>query len=266
MATLFDATLALAEVMGDVWYGVADSGTTGKLVDAAMQDRAGLLAPGTLFIINATENDLDKSLVEILRHDQNTLYFATLSKTITAGDTFAAFEGHMVGKRHLIKAINQALQDLKQFTQDDASTVTVANQEEYTLPAGVTNVVSVEIAKSLTAPYSYSEHRCWKETAAGKLRFYAHTPAIAGYKIRISYNTPHPELSAASDTLKPGINLERLKYEAASYAWRDYILRLGKKPADELYTEAIQEAIDRANAIESHNILRVSRKPSLAGW
>ena len=266
MTTLFDATLALAEVLGDVWYGVADSGSTAKLVDAAMKDRAGMLAPGTLFIINATENDLDKSMVEILRHDQNTLYFATLSKTITTGDTFAAFPGHMIAMRHLIKAINAALQDLKQFTQEDATTVTVASQEEYTLPTGVSNAVSVEIAKATSAPYNYSEHRCWEETSAGKLRFYAHTPAIAGYKIRIGYNSPHSELSGASDTLNNGINAERLKYEAAAHAWRDYILRLGKQPADDLITDAIQDAINRANAMESHNILRKSKKPSLAGW
>lgn len=266
MTNLFDATLALAEILGDVVTGTADSGTTAKLVDAALDERAGILAPGTLFLKDCTQAALDYTFHDIIRHDQNTLHFATLSATITAADPYAAFPGAKFALRHLIKAINRAVQDLKSFTQENATLTTVANQEEYQLPAGVSNVVSVEIAKSLTSPYNYSEHRNYKETNAGYIRFFANIPGIAGYKIRVGYNATHSELSAATDTFNPGISMERLKYEAAAQAWTDYLLRLDKQPADDLYTQAIQNCLDRAAALESHNILRKSRLPALAGW
>jgi len=71
----------------------------------------------------------------------------------------------------------------------------VANQEEYTLPTGVDNLVSVEIAAAAAEPYGWVESLHWRETAGGKLRFISGwQPGLAGYKMRLSYNDKHPRL------------------------------------------------------------------------
>lgn len=267
MTTLAEATRALAGVLGDVRTGKADSGTTSTLVDAAQTARAGILSPGTLWLIDCTQPDIEGLSVAITKHDRNTLHFATLSKTITAADEYAAFEGSKFEKHNLVKAINSALGDLPQHTTYNTATPTVAGQEEYSLPTGVSNVVSVEIALDTNTPVKkYSRHRHWNETDAGKLRFLAYVPALTGYTIRIGYNSAHAERFADADVLNPGVKLERLKYEAAAHALTDYLIRLDKQPSDDLITQAIQNALDRANAQESHNVLRESKQPTLGAW
>lgn len=264
MTTFAQATLALADVLGEIYKGEADSGSSSsQLVDAALKARQGTLAHGTLWMLSGSNSGV---VVEVDKHAQNTLYFAAMPAAIAAGDDYAVFEGIRFQKNHLEKAINLALEDLKQFTQWDETTTTVALQEEYTLPTGVSNVVSVEIAQSLTSPYLYAEHRGFMETAGGKLRFVHHEPSLAGYKIRIGYNTTHPELSSLSDTIKPGINLQRLKWEAAVHAWRNYLVHIEDPAADKISEQAANDAAARAMIAESHNILRLQKLPMLAGW
>jgi hypothetical protein len=263
MTTLAEATLALAEVLGDVRRGVADSGTTGTLVDAEITERQGVLAPGTLWVLTGL---LTGAVLPITRHAQNTLYFATQTLAVATGNKYAAFGADRFDKVALEFCINLALRDLKKFTQWDATLTTVASQEEYSLPAGVANVVSVEIAKAQSTPYNYNEHRGWMEISDSKLRFLHSTPGLAGYKIRIGYNSTHPFLDDATDLLNPGINLERLKWEAAVLAARKYLIRVEHISADDIITQVATDGTARAGMAEPHNIMRLTKQPTLAGW
>jgi hypothetical protein len=263
MTTLAQATLALAEVLGDVRRGVADSGTTSTLVDAELTERQGILAPGTLWILSGTLSGIE---IPVDRHAQNTLYFAAQASAVATGNKYAVFGAERFNKVALESVINLALQDLAQFTQWDSSLTTVASQEEYALPAGISNLVSVEIAKAQASPYSYSEHRGWMETNAGYLRFLHTAPEIAGYKIRLGYNSTHPVLDDATDLLNPGINLERLKWEAAAHAWRKYMIHIEKISADDIAGQVATDAIGRVAMAKPHNIMRLTKQPTLAGW
>lgn len=266
MTTFAETTLALAEVLGEVLKGTADSDSDAtKLVDADLHARSGSLAHGTLWMLSGNLSGL---VIEITKHAQNTLHFATQGSAVAENDKYAVFTGEKFRLRHLEAAVNLALAELPRYTQDyeDASFVTVANQEEYTLPAGVVDVVRVEIAKRTTSPYHYSMHRCWNETHAGKIRFYAYVPAISGRRIRLGYNSLHPEMDSPSDTLDPGVNLSRLKHEAAAWAWRKYLGRLDKLDADEMVPQSINAARAKAAQQESHMLKRETKLPSLAGW
>lgn len=264
MTTFAEATLALAEVLGEVYRGEADSGSANnKLIDAALTARQGTLAPGTLWMLTGT---LAGAVIDVLRHAQNTLHFATQASAVAEGDDYAVFEGIRFNRVQLELAVNFALKDLQKFTQFDETLVTVALQEDYTLPAGVSNVANIEIAESLTSPYLFAVHRGWREISTGKIRFLFDPPPIAGYKIRLSYNSTHPTLAAGSDTLKPGINLERLKWEAATHAVRKYLMKIEDEQADKIIVQVGNDAPMRAAASEGHNILRLSKQPTLSGW
>lgn len=269
MTTFAQATLALARVVGDVIDGVADSGSTTTIVDAEnITARSGSLINGTVWLLDCTQATIEGLLRVINKHDRNTITFEALAATITAADTFAILSGENFKKRHLEAAINLALTDLPEYTQyyEDASFITVANQEDYTIPAGKANLVSVEIAHATSTPFYYREHHGWKETADGKLRFVHHTPSVAGYRIRLGYNGPHAALAAVTDTLAPGINLARLSYEAAVWAWRKYIERVDELPADDQAPMYLNNAIALTAAQDTHKLKRESMAVITAGY
>lgn len=261
MTTLAQAMLELAKALGEVWQGTADSGTQSTLVDDDLKTGAGELAGGTLWLLSGS---LSGKCLEITRHAQNTLYFASQASQVAQGDSYAALSPRRFKKRHLKNAINRAVAELPHYTKYDESLTTVADQEEYTLPTGVSDVVSVWIKLSSSGPYS--EHRGWIETHDGKLRFVHHIPGISGKTIRIAYNAPHSALSADTDTLAPGVNLDRLVWEAAVHAYRSLLQRLGTERADDILTDMLNDAVARAQDAPRHRIKREKKLPTLAGW
>lgn len=191
MTTLNEATLALARVLGDVFSGVADTGgSTTTLEDESLKAKVGSLQDGTLWFLSG---DLDGVCTRVEKHSAGKLTFP--AQGIKPDGLRYAVTKPQFPKHLLEQAMGLALGELPEHTLEDLTLVTVANQEEYTLPTGVFNLVAVEIASSATAPYQYVESLHWRETAGGKLRFISGwQPVIAGFKMRISYNDDHPRL------------------------------------------------------------------------
>jgi len=379
MTTLADATLALAGELGGLFDGQAGAGcTTTTLDDENLRVKAGSLQYGSLWF--KTGNLVGVSL-PISLHSAGKLTFPQQGKAPTLGDLYSVLPPRF--PLHLLRrSVNQALQDIPKFTKfyNDASFVTVAEQQEYTLPTGISDLVMVEVARWTAAPWAWEESLHWRETAGGKLRFiYGWQPMLAGYRIQLSYNIKHPRLPqqdidtdkilrAASEgdltvseqdadwvdcggadlcaltyvfvipkaegttptldvkvqlssdgvasedeyilpqiiqagmyemsfetsyqyrryyatvggtdpdfgeviiaprvppLILPGINLDRLKWEAAVHAYRFNLQVLRSTGADDPSTDFMAEARGNARAAAPHDLKRISRAPILAGY
>lgn len=379
MTALFDATLALAGELGGLYDGQAgeDCSTT-VLADGDLRAKASSLQYGTLWL--KTGNLAGISL-PISLHSAGKLTFPQQGKAPTLGDLYSVLPPRF--PLHLLKrSVNQALQDILKFTQDynDASFVTVAEQQEYTLPTGISGLVMVEVARWAADPWFWEESLHWRETAGGKLKFISGwQPVLAGCRIQLSYNTKHPKLPqqdidtdktlrAASEgdltvseheadwidcvgadqcaltyefvipkaegtdptldvkvqlsddgvtsddeyvlpqitqagtyemsfktsyqhrryyatvdgtdpdfgeviiaprvppLIMTGINLDRLKWEAAIHAYRFHLQVLRSTGADDPSTDFVAEARGNARAAEPHDVKRISRAPVLPGY
>jgi len=194
MTALFDATLALARELGGLYDGKVSTGsTTTLLVDENLRAKAGSLQYGTVWI---RSGDLAGVSLPVSRHAAGKLTIPQQGKSPGIGDLYAVLPPRFP-LHWLRQAVNDALLSAGEYTQAyfDASLVTVAEQQEYTLPAGVVDLVMVEIARLTEAPWAFSENLHWRETNAGKLRFLSGwQPALAGYRMQLSYNLNHPDL------------------------------------------------------------------------
>lgn len=379
MPALFDATLALAGELGGLYDGqISDDCTTTELVDELLKAKSGSLQYGTLWF---KTGDLAEVCLPVDLHSAGKLKFPQQGKAPARGDLYSVlpekFPLHL-----LTRSIDQALQNVKKFTQDyhDATFITVAGQQEYTLPSGISNVKKVDVARGTAAPWSWEESLHWRETEGGALRFIqGWQPWLAGYRIWLHYNIKHarlpnltldtaktlrdtdlgdldaseqaaawvdyeeadpcaltyvvivPKADGSSPTLdikiqlsddgitsddeyvmkqiteagtyymdfktayqyrryyatvagaganfgevvivprspsliNPGINIDRLKWEAAVNAYRDYLKVLGSTDADDPSPEFVKEARMNAKIAEPHDVKRISRAPILAGW
>jgi hypothetical protein len=103
----------------------------------------------------------------------------------------------------------------------DATLTTVADQEQYTLPAGVSDVRLVEIATSKTSPHEYQPyHGVWSEIASGTLQFFpGREPVDTGFLIRLTYMDAHAALTADTSTISTYVHLDRVIWAAAVHAW-----------------------------------------------
>lgn len=269
MTTFAEAILDLARVLGDVIEGAATGGSTTSLTDTnKITKRSGVLSPGTLWLLDCAQASLEGLVLTITGHDKNTVSFTTLPQTVTANDTYALLDGMKFMRSHLEAAVNLAVAALDEFTQyyTDAAFVTVANQQDYTLPTGIQNIVGVEIARSKTTPYKFREHRGWRELADGTLRFRRRIPPLDDFLIRLAYNSKHARLEAVTDEINAGVNPTRLTYEAAVWAWTKYIERVDELAADDQAPMYLNAATAEMNRQAAHRITRESRPVMTAGW
>ena len=146
----------------------------------------------------------------------------------------------------------------------DASFVTVANQEDYTLPSGIYNIREVEIAMQTNPPYYYQKHYHWIEID-GVIRFKTgYAPTTTGDLIRLTYIVPPAELDDDADTISDYVHPDRLKWTAAV----DALLR--NIPATGEHAQAINQKLQMAIQMEHmmamrHKLPAVS-KVTLSRW
>lgn len=117
----------------------------------------------------------------------------------------------------MISAVNLALAEIGPITQLNSTLVVDEDAEDYALPAGVSNVVRVEIASSNTAPYEYKASQFWRELA-GRIYFSSgKAPDDDAYPMRIWYLAPHSTVANDSDTINAAIDKMRLAWTACYY-------------------------------------------------
>ena len=269
MATLFSATLDLAKILGNVIEGVTSgAGTTTTLVDTNFPRTAppdDAYNYGTLWFITG---DLAGKTAVVTDWTQSSKTFTFATQTAAPGASKRyAFLDKDYPRDVLRQAVNMALQTIGGVPDiyTLSTFVTVANQEDYTLPAGVYNVKKVEIATSTTTPYYYAPHYHWREID-GLIKFDTNTaPTSAGYLIRLTYVVQPGELDDDTDTISDYIHPDRLKWTAAVNAL------LWKLPTMGEQSQAVTQKLQMATQMErmmatQHKLPTIPKSPHLSRW
>jgi hypothetical protein len=217
MTTLFDATLALAQVVGEVSTGVATGGSTTTLVDTTRTDTVDYWNDGTIFF-RGGNNASKSAVITDWALTGTTFTFATQTGACAATNLYTVCLASFT-REDLRQAINLALADMGRVLKIDSSLVGVASQLAYDLPAGVTDPIRVMVDD---VP-NYHWNTAWGD---GHLVFDSGKEPVAGGMISIWYMADHTVLTADADVIT-GIPLERLKAEAAVIAYNAYLERLG---------------------------------------
>lgn len=166
-------------------------------------------------------------------------------------------------REDVVDAINLALLDMGLVTKVDETLTVVSNQTEYTLPAGVFNVVRVQVASSSSADYDYQTQYNWREID-GTLYIPDAMKLNSGNKIRIYYNAPHDEVSSDTDIISDAIPLALLTTMAAYYF--EYIQFYEQTNMGVKDTTILERLLsDKLVAQQRYKVARMHRDPILGG-
>lgn len=279
MATLASATLDLARILPiTVVDSVATSdGAAGKttLVDGSFAYSSSDSTPpddyyngGTIFFKSCTNTGLNGTTAIVTDYVRTggTFTFAAAAAQTKSGDTYSVINRDFPRVK-LRQCINQALAEIGGEDAQNTALTTVADQMTYDLPAGVYNVIKVEVAASTTSPYGYVEHHHWAEVNDDIAFIEGHQPTNTGYIIRLTYRVPWAELTADSSAVADLINPNWLTWKAAVYAlrWRVGILGEQDPYLRTHLTEAIAKDSENDRRYRPHLQL-ANRSPQHSLW
>lgn len=232
MTTLFDMTKRLAFYLMTTWQSSATGGSVTSVVDTLATFSADQVG-GILFGI--TGDLANKTLVITSLTGTTQLNFATQTPNdFVAGNRYAVTDKDF--NRELLRSsINEAIRKYSKRREEDDTLVTVADQEDYTLPAGVSDVKEVWQAQATAAPYEWKHLLGYWEEVEGGLRWPpGFTMSEAGYKLRVVYREAYTELTSDADTLPVDVNEDLLFWAAAVEAIRDGNMRFHSDPKRDL--------------------------------
>jgi len=299
--TLFDATLDLSRILQDTFESTSTTnGTTTTLVDTGIYHETGFFSQdprGTLWLKLAT-----KASKIVTGHTTTTLTFTPAQSALVASGTSYAVAPGIYPKYALVQAINAALVEIGKIPYEGTEPA-VANKESYTVTDNALfdeEIIGVEVASSLTAPYLWKPHYRWRQTVgtatsgARTFTFDEGSVPDGAYTMRFFYLLEHPAVSADSDVISSHIHPNLLKWTAAVHAlrWR-YIRSVqvdtsvvnllnegketvgqlaaagageAKKAVGDLAAQKVQEAIAMAqNAAAAYPIIR-QHSPRHSRW
>ena len=269
MTDLFDLTLRTAIELGVVRQGVATGGATNTLIDtvtfANIDDD--YFNEGTVWITGTTDN------LSPLEDVRTVTDFANTTSTVTVSAAFSANPG--AGDRYAISNRRYRLYELKQqinnalindgyIAEHDRSLTTVANQREYSLPAGTSmDLRQVFLDTSLDSGRGIpTELKNWsirRADTGGTDTLILDRDYTAGYPIELIYGTQHAELVDLDDVLNQAVHPDRLIYRAAAECMKNFADRTRLKHLD----DTIQRLSDRADRAERvHPLPPIPSRPS----
>jgi hypothetical protein len=221
MTTVAEMMLEVGRFVTDqfVTDGVATAGSTTSLTDTVnLLDSGGFWTGGTLFLKTCTQTTLSGTVVSVTSSSENKLNFATLSKTITAGDTYAVVYPSF-SRNELLNGVLQVLRSRNAEMYDETTTV-VSGQTEYDLPDGVKNVhrVMIDDGEDVTI------HQHWHEINS-KLIFPTKYAPSEG-TIQLIYCTPQGTI-AETGTIHSSYDDEAVKWSAIVNVLRMHLNRFG---------------------------------------
>lgn len=225
MATVAQILYKMASLLRAVYYGTTTgAGTTTTLVDSGRTESVDYFNGGTLFFLTGA---LAGQTAVVTDYGAGTLTFPAKASAPGAGIDYAVID-RKYRRGALVAAINNALSELGPFVQIDQSLVTVEDQESYSLPAGVGDVLRVEIASDAAAPYGWEDpYRYWREQD-GALHFDDnHLPATGSMPIRLHYLEPHARVSADADVINSDADPDLVATLAALHAARNKAMLAG---------------------------------------
>ena len=224
--TLFDATLDLARTIMQVRDGTASAnGTTATLIDSSQ----GTDYPNDFWNNGAiwipTRSTIAAQFKRVTDYVQTsyTMTFDALTNSITSGDAYrvATKEFPLYILKQKINAVLRAIGPLPTAATLNA----VANQTEYT---NVNNslfdqeIISVEIGIDTSSPYGWTPHYHWKQAHEASKKFifdWGYEPCDV-LPMRITYLSPHTEISLETTVINDQVHPDRLKWMAALECWR----------------------------------------------
>lgn len=260
MATLFDATLALAKILGNVRSSTTTAaGTATTVIDSTRTEAAGFWNDGTIWLTSGTDSGKSRKITDWALSG-TTFTVPTLTDAPGSGASYSVIDNAWPQDK-LREFVNRALTEIGDIPNYDTSLTTVAYQEEYTLPAGVLDVRMVEVAASTASPYNYQPyHGVWRVTTAGKLRFNTDCePGSTGYIIRLTYLDEHAELTADTGAVSSYVHMNRLIWAAAVHAW-NWRIQMAKQD-EPTYTAQIQFATAQAEKFKQRHPVNLPARP-----
>lgn len=188
MTTLAEYLLNVARNLNEYYSGISTGGSTTTLVSGA-GEVDDYFNGGTMFFLSG---DLAGKTAVITDYTAaGTFTFATQTSAVISGVQYVATTARY-SRQMLVQSLNASLSEYGRVIDTDASLVGVAEQEEYTLPAGVTNVRSVLVDGKLSS---------WWREYDGLLHFSkGHLPA-SGEVITVLYLKDHPRVNADGDII-----------------------------------------------------------------
>lgn len=265
MTTLADVMLDVAEILGGVRTGTATGGSTVTLVDTNRIEASEYWKNGTLFLLSGTYSGVAS---RISAYSENIITVpSTVGGAIVAGVLYAVSPPRYPFDV-MQTALQRAIDEIGESVIIDATLTVTASTHSYTLPAGVSNVLKVEVATSSASPYQYQPNYFWTENG-GTLYFEpSKAPSTADMKIRIWYRGAHAALSTYSTIISPNVNQEWLKWAAVVNVYRDEISQRGKD--DPVVIELLNMAMAKERELRDrrrsyHNYITGS-DPKLASY
>jgi len=234
MTTLFQLTLDLARLISDVFESTATaSHSATSMTDSANTEDTSYWVGGTIWWL--TGLNIGKTAIPTV-FAATVFTYLTTTTLCEAGDAYACCIDEYP-RRILRQKINQALRKIGSPELQDASLVTVANQEEYDIPTVVApgeieKIFRVEIAASLTSPYKYEPVTNWRVIGAHLHFIGEDIPGIAGYKIRLTYKPKFVELTTDAGVVSDLISYDRILWKAAVLALQWNFKRGGSTDQD----------------------------------
>jgi hypothetical protein len=261
--TLAQTTWQTGRCLEIVREGTATTGSATYLTDSSLVEQADFYRGGTVWF--ASGSNTGKSAV-VTDFGEGKITFATQASNCASGDRYAVADP-VFPRWQLIQANNMALATTP-LLQTDITLVTVANQESYALPAGVFDVRRVEIAQSVTSPYSYARSYYWNEVNGVIYFDTGKKPAVTGYIIRLWYVGYHAELNADADVVNAAVDLEWLRWASVVNVWRWYIKRIEKdSPAStDLLNEAKSNEQAASAKLKKLSLRHMPRDPHYGAW
>ena len=259
MTTLFEALLGTAELIGMTRSGkTTAAGSTSTLVDVTLMDTDDSYNGGTVFF---TSSSLTRRVTDYAQ-SSGTVTFTPVMSALIAVDTYYTITN--ARREDIVQAVNQALRQIGAVTKINDTLVVIDDTQEYTLPAGVSNVTRIAIANDTSTPIEYHRAYSWHEYD-GKL--YIHEPISqpAGYTIRLYYDANPTQVNADTDVISDLIDRNRLYWTAAYHFFRNRMAIEGNQ--DQRVNLLLQEAQAKTEQLaRSHPVRRQELDAKLARW
>lgn len=264
--TLADILLKLSIILKSARHSTSNgTGSTTTLVDSRMTIEPDNFFNGGTIWFKSGALDGKTAVITDFDSSSGTFTFPTQTAIVASGISYSV-ASPMYSREDLVSAINQALTTLGPLPTiyDDVAFITVADQEEYTLPTGVCNIKKVLIATSLVAPYNYSENNGWFENN-GSLFFDMDIPSTADFLIRLYYEAPHAEVNLDADAITDALHPDLVIWTAAVNA---LLNRAGVAENSEPFTKEMLAFAQQQRQIMTirHKVNHWQRPSRLSGW
>ncbi len=263
-------TKYLSQLIQNTVEGTASGGSDSTLEDIMRTEGEGYFDNGTIWFFSGSYENLS-AVIGSWDAESKTFSFSFELRPIGVqrDDVYAAAPADYP-RWLLIQKINEALRDIMPTLE--TVIMSVANADEYVLPAGVCRVRNVEIGRNTSSPYEYVVHNHWKELTyltetdlyGYKLRFYHRAPDEDNLPIRITYAPLNTDLQDDGAEIPDNVPLNLLLWKAAASClrWRIERTREDEPERVRLLNEALANAVRMANTYEiptTHADMRFSR-------